>query len=128
MTRRGHISWKTKYAAALRLVGDIPYSHAKLMHEDQIISLFEVAHGILHAVDPIDEHWNLTPMLKSEHKADFAKDNTAAKKVTRMIRANDAAVNRLLAKATGEAPAPRTKHRWPKRELRSRNTFQRRST
>lgn len=83
MSKRAHISFKTKYAAALRLVGDIPYLHAKLMHEDQIISLFSVDHGILHAIDPIDEHWNLTPTLRGPHKEKSRKDTGIVAKVKR---------------------------------------------
>lgn len=126
MTRRAYISFKTKYAAALRIIGGIPYLHAKAMHEDQLISLFDYHHDIQHGLKPndpmINHHSNGTPMLRPEHKARFARDNAAVKKVTRLNRASDAAVNRLLAKQAG-APLERTS-RWPSRKIQSRG-FQR---
>lgn len=83
MNRRAHISFKTLYASALRIVGEIPYDHAKLMHEDQIISLFSPDHGILHAIEPIDEHWNLTPTFRGPHKEKSRKDTRIVAKVKR---------------------------------------------
>jgi hypothetical protein len=126
MSRRRKISFKTKYAAALLKLGDVPYEHAKLMHEDQIISLYDVHHNKLHATDQDDHFSNIEPMLRPEHKARFAKDNAAAKRATRLARVSAEASRRLLAKDRGEPPP--TTSRWPKRKLQSRNAFQRRST
>jgi hypothetical protein len=112
MSRRGYISFRTKYAAALRIIGGISYEHAKAMHEEQMISLFQVNHDIQHGVKPIDEHWNLTPMLRPEHKDRFAEDNRVVKKVVRIERANNAAVSRLLARDPSE-PAPDRRRRGP---------------
>jgi hypothetical protein len=110
VSRRRHIGWRTKYAAALLKLRDVPYEHAKLMHEDQIISLYQVHHNRQHAIDkdaPLDgidvDHFsNLEPMLRPEHKDRFPRDNAAAKKVTRIVRDNDAAVSRLLRRDTGD--------------------------
>src|SRR5882672_6296640 len=60
--RRKHISLVTKLASALLALGHVRYEDAKLMTQDQIISLYQFDHGILHAIDPINEFWNLTPM------------------------------------------------------------------
>lgn len=84
MSARRHISWKTKYAACLRELLEIPYEHAKLMHEDQVISLGRVDHGILHAVEPIDDHWNLTPRPLKEHAEKSRRDTGIVAKVKRI--------------------------------------------
>jgi hypothetical protein len=105
VTARAHISWKTKYACALLKLGDVPYEHAKQIHQDQIISLYEVHHNKLHALQPDNHFSNLEPLLRPEHKARFPKDNAAAKKITRIARVTAEASRRLLAKHQGE-PAP----------------------
>jgi hypothetical protein len=88
VARRKYISWKTKYAAALLKLGDVPYSDAKLMTEDQIISLYRVDHNILHETGhPLrDSFWNLTPMLILAHKEKTRHDATVIAK-SRRIRA-----------------------------------------
>lgn len=88
VARRKYISWKTKYAAALLKLGDVPYSDAKLMTEDQIISLYRVDHNILHETGhPLrDSFWNLTPMLILAHKEKTRQDATVIAK-GRRIRA-----------------------------------------
>jgi hypothetical protein len=89
--KRKHISWKTKYAAALLALGDIPYAHAREMTKDQIISLYHIDHGILHETENenVDQWWNLTPKLIQAHrektKADakiIAKSRRIRKKQT----------------------------------------------
>lgn len=69
--KRRHISTETKLAATLLKLGDIPYDHAKLMSADQIISLYEWDHNILHETGhpDRDEYWNLKPMLIAAHRA-----------------------------------------------------------
>jgi len=56
-------------AAALREIAGIPVEHAKLMSAEQVVSLFQFDHTILHAHGGADEHWNLTPMLIAPHRA-----------------------------------------------------------
>lgn len=135
MSRRAHISDRTRLAAALRELGAIPYEHAKLIHEDQIISLFEFDHGILHGVEPIDDHWNLTPRFRVQVREKNRRDTSTVAKVKRLERAIVEAQARLLAKATGDPP-PEPRRRkakiksrgFPKqhRPIRSRG-FERRS-
>jgi hypothetical protein len=77
MTKRRKISLKEKLASALcemmrpdesgKLVRIIPYAHQKMMTADQVVSLFEWHHNILHAHDGVDEHWNIEPMTIAEH-------------------------------------------------------------
>ncbi len=128
MAGRRSISLRTKLASALlqmlrpddagKLVPIIPYEDAKLMSDEQIISLFHFDHGILHAHEGPDEAWNLTPRPILEHRTKTAKiDTPRAAKVVRHQRANDDAVNRLLARDRGERPAP---SKWPKRKMQSR--------
>lgn len=75
-TRRKHLSWKTKCAATL--VAPCPncgyqrffYDDAKLIAEDQLLSLFHFDHNILHETGnpDVDRYWNLTPMFIRAHR------------------------------------------------------------
>lgn len=89
--KRKHISWKKKYASALLALGHIPYAHAREMTADQMISLYHVDHNILHETENenVDQWWNLTPRLISEHRI---KTKTDAKVIakSRRIRAKNA--------------------------------------
>lgn len=109
MTRRGYISWKTKYAAALLALGDVSYEDAKLMTADQIISLYHVDHGILHAVAVNDQFWNLTPRLIALHRPKSRRDTTAVAKMKRLTEDQAEFVRKVLARPCGQ-----------KRERRSR--------
>jgi len=71
MSRRKHISWKTKCAAALlHAMRDVAYDDAKKMTEDQFLSLFQWDHNMLHAFEgeDRDSYYNLTPMLIMAHR------------------------------------------------------------
>lgn len=60
---------RTKLAAALLRLGDVPYEDAKLMTAEQIISLYEWDHYPVRRADGgPDEPWNLTPRLRSAHR------------------------------------------------------------
>lgn len=119
--KRKHISLKTKLAAALIILGKIPLEDAKEMSDDQILSLFQWDHAVLHAVDPIDKAWNLTPRFISEHREKSRKDTTVVAKVKRIEKDWNAFTARMK---SGE-PKPQSKYRWGKRKLESRNTWQR---
>jgi hypothetical protein len=90
VTRRKHISWKTRCAAALLSTFQCRnmYDDAKQMTEDQFLSLFHWDHNILHSTEheDRDRFWNLTPMLILAHRE---KTKTDAKIVakSRRIRA-----------------------------------------
>ena len=82
MSKRKHISWKTKCAAALAELGYVSYVDLKTMTEDQFLSLWQWDHNIFHSgtrsvarpeggleftpPNP-DVFWNLTPMLIKKH-------------------------------------------------------------
>lgn len=76
MSRRKHISLKTRCASLLLQLGVIPYDDAKLMTENQIISLFQVDHNILHESEheDRDKFWNLTHRLIQEHRTKSKTD------------------------------------------------------
>lgn len=115
MGDRAHIPLKQQLAAALRdmaveedgkLVRAIPYEVAKQMTADQIISLFNCDHGILHALKRIDEHWNLTFRFIPAHRLKTAKqDVPALAKGDRIAEEHEAFRRRMLAKAGQGEPA-----------------------
>jgi len=76
VAKRKHITLKTKLAATLRRLGDIPYRDAKLMTEDQIISLYQFDHNILHETKhpDRDKWWNLEPLLIRAHRKKTKRD------------------------------------------------------
>jgi hypothetical protein len=118
--RRRHIGLKTKLAATLLMMRDklgfsyITYNDAKMMTEDEVIAKFHFDHGILHAIDPIDEFWNLTPRLIAEHREKSRKDIAIVAKVKR------------LEKARMELTRPsRIGRRWPSRPFPKRGSKRR---
>lgn len=119
---RKHISLKTKLAAALFALEHVPYEHAKLMTPDQIISLYHFDHGILHAIEPIDEFWNLTPRLIAPHKEKSRKDTSTVAKVVR-IEKKWASFTKAMAEGT---KPPKRVSRWPKRKMGNGRQFQKR--
>ena len=68
--KRKHISWKTKCAAALVHCNIIPREEAKLLEEDQLLSLFQWDHNEFYTLNSEgrDKFWNLTPMLIMTHR------------------------------------------------------------
>jgi hypothetical protein len=113
MPSRKHISLKTKLASALLMLKDIPYEESKGMSAEQIISLYQFDHGILHATEPIDEPWNLTPRLIHEHRQKSKKDTAIVAKSRRIEKKWSEFTAKLHSK-----PAPKSKkYRWPKRKF-----------
>jgi hypothetical protein len=88
---RKRISDRTKLAAALLARGDVPYDHAKLMHEDQLISLYQFDHGILHETEheDRDKFWNIAPLLIRTHRAKTKLDLRAIAKSRRLRKAHE---------------------------------------
>ena len=95
MSKREHISLKTKLASALLTLGHVDYSHAKGMTADQIISLYAWDHGILHAIEPNDSFWNLTPRLIAEHREKSKRDTAIVAKSKRILRKQEAHLLRM---------------------------------
>lgn len=87
---RKHIPLKTKLAAALlQMRSDdgaylFDYEHSKMLSADQIISLFQWDHGILHAFDGSDEPWNLTPRFIGQHREKSKRDTAIVAKTKRI--------------------------------------------
>jgi len=131
MTKRAHISLKTKLASALLQLCDasghrlVPYEDAKQMTADQIVSLFAFDHyPIPKGLDGPDEPWNLDPRMLMEHRVKTATyDVPVHAKGKRITKREEEFRRRLLAKDRGE-PKPRS--RWPKRKMRSRNDLKQR--
>ena len=86
MAKREHISLKTKLASALLMLGYVPYSDAKQMTADQVISLFHWDHNILHGIEVNNEFWNLTPKLIREHREKSKRDTAIVAKSKRLVR------------------------------------------
>ena len=94
MTKRKHISWKTKCASAVLALmnetdpGGLSYADAKLMTEDQFLSLFHWDHNILHETghEDADKFWNLAPMLIRAHREKTKADAKIIAKSRRIRR------------------------------------------
>ncbi len=114
--KRRSISLKTKLAAALLELGHVPYEHAKLMTQDQLVSLYQFDHNILHATEPNNNNfWNLTPRLIQPHREKSKLDTSKVAKTKRIDKKWTEFCSQVLAK-------PRSiekKHKWPKRKFRS---------
>ena len=128
MSDRKKISDKTKLAAALLTLGDVPYEDAKQMTADQIVSLYQFDHfPILHGIEAIDEPWNLVPRLIIPHRKKSGIDKGIIAKVGRIARKH-ARITKLQTAPTQEPskperrrkkipsrPFPKQKIPWPKK-------------
>jgi hypothetical protein len=92
VSRRKHISWKTRCASAVLALmnGREPgwYADAKTMTEDQFLSLFHFDHNILHETGHLDadKYWNLMPMLIRAHRKKTKTDAAIIAKGRRLRR------------------------------------------
>lgn len=110
MSNRAHISLTTKLASALLALGHVPYEQAKKMTAKSIIALYQFDHGILHAIDPIDEPWNLTPRLKEAHREKSRADTSKVAKVKRLSAAQEE-LRRALLRPCGQKRTPHSQIR-----------------
>jgi len=103
-SKRKHISDRTKWAATLLALGDVPYDDAKEMHEDQIISLYQYDHNVLHTNKEtarsvgllhVDHFSNLTPRLIREHREKTKNDLGLIAKSKRLRKRMEAALRDL---------------------------------
>lgn len=101
MSKRAHISLRTKLASALLALGHVPYSDAKAMTADQIISLYQWHHGIQHSVKVVDEFWNLEPMLIAPHRARSPADSAVVRRAVNLSAEHEEFRRRVLAKPCG---------------------------
>jgi hypothetical protein len=84
---RKHISDKKRAAIFALALGDIPYTDAKKMTEDQILSLYELDHNMLHTFGSEgSEHFsNYTPMPISAHREKTKRDLKIIAKSRRIL-------------------------------------------
>ncbi len=120
---RKSISLRTKLASALLTIvrpndkGElervVPHEQAKLMSDDQIISLFHFDHyPVPHAHDGPDEAWNLEPRPIVEHRTITAKvDVPRIAKAKRLTKATVALSAAMQAKLTEELPVASQKQK-----------------
>ena len=97
-------SWKTKYAAMLALHFEIPHLHQMLMHEDQIIMLFEADHFPIRKADGgPDVFWNCLSRWRREHREKTAKIDMPDMAHERRVRSSHADhLRRMAAKEPGK--------------------------
>jgi len=88
MSQRKHLSLETKLAAMTVLFFHIPYLDAKKMTKQQVNSLVQWDHNMLHESRHADrdEFWNFTPRLIREHREKTKRDAAVIAK-GRRIRA-----------------------------------------
>lgn len=84
------------------------------MTAQQIISLFEFDHGVLHAHGGVDEPWNLTPKLIKPHRRKSKLDRSIIAKSKRIDKKWNEFTSTVLAK-----PVRLAKYKWPKRKFRT---------
>lgn len=101
----------------------IPHDHQQALTAHQICSLVEFNHYPVRRADGGTNHpSNLQPLLRAAHKERTRKvDIPEIAKRKRIVRASDAAVNRLLSKfARVTSEIERDRSRWPSRKIQSR--------
>lgn len=134
---KARISNKVKWASALltmrhavdgKLVPIFTHAEARKLTADQIISRFDHHHyPIPEAHGGPSEPWNITPMLRAEHRRITAKVTIPAIAKAKRLRADQDAFKRRLLAKSGQVPVdvtggmdggrPPEKHKraWPSR-------------
>lgn len=128
MGKRSHIGLKTKLAAAVCQILQIPHADAMAMSENQALSLANFDHYPRRVVDGgTDDFWNLYVRAIPEHRTKTAKIDVPQIRKADRIKARD--VRMALARARPDLVGSKAvwKSKWPQgRKLQSRNTFKRR--
>lgn len=132
MTRRAKISDRTKLAATLCALFDIPWEHQCAMHEDQVLSLVHFDHHPRRKVDGgSDLFSNLRPLLIAGHREKTAEIDQPEIAKGKRLRESE---RQHQERRAGRAVEPRRKRTIPSRPfpdvhrpLRSRSSFQERS-
>jgi hypothetical protein len=99
--KRKRISDRKRAAIFALALGDVPYADAKMMTEDQILSLYHLDHNMLHAFEAEGgEHFsNYTPMLIQAHGEKTKGDIKKIAKSRRIRRKLQEHERKRLAKA-----------------------------
>lgn len=116
---RKHITLKAKLAAALREIAQIPVAHAKLMTEDQVLSLFEWHHIVYHVDSADDGHYNLEPFLIRAHRERTAKIDVPQIAKTKRISKAQVEFRQRLLTPKPDRPAKQSS-RWGSRPFPKR--------
>lgn len=113
-----------KLAACIRELLKIPYEHAKLMTDDQVLSLVQWNHIHYHAQNKdepwVDEHWNIEPLTIMAHRHRTAKIDVPQIAKTKRIRNEHEDFRRKLLTPRDERK-PR-QSRWGSRKFQNRRT------
>jgi hypothetical protein len=121
--KRHGICLSVKLAACLleilRLKGKpIDMARAKTMSAQEIISLFDFNHIVLHANGGPADPWNLEPLLRAEHRERTARiDIPAAAKARRIESKHQAFREQILRKTLPSNEGEKPKRPWPKRSF-----------
>jgi hypothetical protein len=119
MVKRKHVPDRTKLAAAICALIELPHEQAKAMSEGEILGLVDWDHfPHRHADGGKAVHWNLRPMLRHDHVIKTKVDAADMAHERKVRRAVDAHTQRMLLKTGKRKPRPRS--RWPKRPFRRR--------
>jgi hypothetical protein len=121
--KRNYISWKTKFAAAVAQILEIPYEHQILMSESMILSLIDVHHDPEPHAPPFygsDDFHNLDIIGIVPHQVETAKKTTPTiAKIKRGLtkreqKAQELAALKIATEDQGQVMArPATKTIWP---------------
>lgn len=125
--RRKEPTLKAKLAAVIRQLLGIPFEHARLMTDDQMISLVQFNHILYHGQNKdepwVDDHWNMEALTIMAHRERTAKvDVPQIAKTRRISAAHEEFRQRLLTPRDERTPKP---SRWGKRKMQSKKRFNR---
>lgn len=120
MGERGYISLKTKLAAAICVILEIPHEHQLLMHEDQVLSLVHWDHYPIRKADGgPDEFHNICARTIRRHQKKTAEIDIPQMAKSRRCREEaQRHRNAMLTKLLGTIAAsgrPRPKRKIPSR-------------
>lgn len=139
MSGREHISLKTKLAAAICTLLEIPHEHQQLMSADQVLSLVQWDHYPIRrddglklgmSVTEVDHHSNIRPLSIMAHREKTAKIDIPQINKSRRCRENEARRAAVMAAKSGNPDQiaaalepladPRRARPKPKRKIPSR--------
>ena len=101
-----------RFDEAGRAVPVIPHEEAKRMTPAGVLRLFDFDHAVVpHAEGGGNEHWNLVPRLRDEHREKTAKVDVPRIAKNKRLRASQAAFTEVMEAKAGRAETPATKPR-----------------
>jgi hypothetical protein len=114
MASRKEPTLTAKLAACVRELLGIPWEHARLMTDDQVLSLVQWDHDPFyhsqHKHEPwVDEHWNLNPQPIRGHREKTAKVDVPQIAKTRRISTEQEAFRQRLLTPREERPVRKSR-------------------